>query len=182
MEMIGEKLAIKMKDGNEYDISQFDGECEEADSAGRHFSGNCTWEFDLTESENVVAEYQGIYYMHGYADGDWGTTFTDFDFVSNEDIAKEKVSELNLYQFYEEVGGGDVESTFLATKQEVIDKIGTEAYLGEVCGKHSDVTVSITEESVVLLSSDQVLTSKLQYALNGGKLVSGCDVFSVIGL
>lgn len=68
----------------------FDGYCEEKETAGRHFSGNCTWDFDLTEEQDISECYRGMYYLHGYADGDWGTDFSDYDFVSNEQIQQHK--------------------------------------------------------------------------------------------
>lgn len=68
----------------------YDGYCEEKELAGRHFSGNCTWDFDLTEESTVPEDLRGMYYLHGYADGDWGTEFSGFDFVSNKQIKENK--------------------------------------------------------------------------------------------
>ena len=179
MEMVGGSLFIKMKDGSEYDINEFDGYCEEKELAGRHFSGNCTWTYDLTEEDEVLPEYQGMYYLHGYADGDWGTEFSDFSFVSNEVLQSAKDNQLNLYQFHEDCYYGEIESTFLATKEQVLAKLDSTISLGEVLGKHSEVEVELTEASVTLLSEDQVLVEKLKEAMKGSNLISGYDVFGV---
>lgn len=81
------KVQIKLIDGSSVDLQQhFEGFCEEAESAGRHFKGYCSWEFDLSKEEDVSPEARGIYYMHGFADGDWGTEFDSHNFVSNEEL------------------------------------------------------------------------------------------------
>lgn len=167
------KLAIKMKDGNELDISEFDGECEAAEEGGRHFSGNCTWEYDLTKADDVMEDYQGIYYMHGHADGDWGTEFSDFSFVSNEELKAHEDKQLRLYSCCEDLYYGEVEGLFLATEDAISNLEGKEFHLGEVLGKHSEVVLS----NVVFteLSSDQVLVTKLKETF-GGNSISGYNL------
>ena len=159
----GGKLAIKMKDGNELDISEFKGYCEEKDLAGRHFSGNCTWEYDLTKEDGVMETYQGIYYMHGHADGDWGTEFSDFSFVSNEELKAHEDKQPRLYSLVVEGSCSDVEGLFIATEAEVEAAIGRTIH----CEGTSEV---LHEDNIEELSNDQELISKLQTTFKGNTI------------
>ena len=52
-----------------------------------------------------------------------------------------------LWQWDDSYGYGMIEGLFLATEEEVKHLLGKTIYLGEVCGKHSEVTVEIEDWS-----------------------------------
>jgi hypothetical protein len=57
-----------------------------------------------------------------------------------------------LYKFYWDCGrSGELEGLFVATEEEVNAAIGSEAYFGEVLGKHSEVYGTIEEGEITKL-------------------------------
>lgn len=68
----------------------------------------------------------------------------------------------NLYRFFWDCGRmGDVEGLFVATPEEVDKNIGRIVYFGEILGKHSEITGSLDEEDLEIVSSDQDFINKL---------------------
>ena len=58
-----------------------------------------------------------------------------------------------VYKYRESFGRmGDLEGVFVATRSEVADAMGKETYLGEVLGKHSEVSASVNGDTVKLLT------------------------------
>ncbi|WP_144509866.1 hypothetical protein [Bacillus sp. FJAT-22090] len=54
-----------------------------------------------------------------------------------------------LYKFYWDCGrSGDLKGLFVATEEEVAKAIGSEAYFGEVLGKHSEVYGTIDDGDI----------------------------------
>jgi len=151
----GDTFLIEMKDGRQVDIREFDPSCEEAESAGRHFKGHCTWDCDLSDNEEVSDKDRGIYYLHGFADGDWGTSFTEHSFVSLEELKDHEDKQLRLYSLIVEGSCSDVEGLFIATEAEVEAAIGRTIH----CEGTSEV---LHEDNIEELSNDQELISKLQ--------------------
>lgn len=69
---------IKMVDGTERPLKDFDFECEAKDDAGRHFSGYAESVFDLREDMEVAPEFRKMWSAGSYWDGDWGTEFDNY--------------------------------------------------------------------------------------------------------
>lgn len=66
-----------------------------------------------------------------------------------------KNNEIYLYQFYWDFGrAGSVQGVFKATAAEVENAIGKYIYLGDVLGKHSDVSGTLKEEDFEILETD----------------------------
>lgn len=65
------------------------------------------------------------------------------------------MSKAGVYHFsHYQPRGYDVEGTFVATDEEVAAVIGKTVHFGEICGKHSDVSVVPTEQSMTLLTDN----------------------------
>lgn len=65
---------------------------------------------------------------------------------------------LGLYKFYWDCGrNGDIEGLFAAYDKEIERLIGKEIYLGEVLGKHSEVSGVVESDDITLLSEDEKL-------------------------
>lgn len=60
-----------------------------------------------------------------------------------------------LWKFFWDCGRqGEVEGTFVASRQEIEDALGKTVYLGEALGKHSEVYGDLEEKDVTLLSAN----------------------------
>lgn len=69
----------------------------------------------------------------------------------------------NLYRFYWDCGRmGELHGLFVATQEEVRDRIGSEVYFGEVLGKHSEIYGQLRERDIQLVTSDQNFIEKFQ--------------------
>lgn len=68
---------IKMVNGNEYPITEFDIECEAKSEAGRHFKGYGDVVVDLTNDIEVHLDDRKIFVTSVFFDGDWGADFND---------------------------------------------------------------------------------------------------------
>lgn len=60
-----------------------------------------------------------------------------------------------LYRFCFDSRGGCIESVFAATDDEIIKIKSKTIYLGEVLGKHSEISVDIEDDELEILSEDQ---------------------------
>ena len=70
---------------------------------------------------------------------------------------------LKLYRFHWDVGDrGDIASVFVADDEKVSAAIGKTVYFGEVLGKHSDITGTLEENDLKILSEDQTFILKAQ--------------------
>jgi hypothetical protein len=59
----------------------------------------------------------------------------------------------NVYAVSEHWGRGySVEGVFLATPEQVAAAVGKTAYFGEICGKHSDVSLNIKPDTIKLVT------------------------------
>lgn len=65
-----------------------------------------------------------------------------------------------LWKFRWYTRGGDVESYFVATREEVESKIGRALSFGEILGKHSWVEGTLDKEDLVEISEDQEFIEK----------------------
>lgn len=82
----------------------------------------------------------------------------------------------NLYRFYWYCRrSGRVEGLFISTQEEVDKLLGKEIYFGEILGKHSEVSGTIDEGDITLVSSDQEKVNWLLGLL--GYTVSGYNPF-----
>lgn len=70
---------------------------------------------------------------------------------------------------------GDVKGLFISTQKQVDKLLGKEIYFGEILGKHSEVSGTIDEGDITLVSSDQDKVNWLLELL--GYTVSGYNPF-----
>lgn len=81
---------------------------------------------------------------------------------------------LKLYSFYWDCGRmGELEGLFVADSDEITKTIDKEIYFGEVLGKHSEISGTLEEEDLVVLSEDQEKIEWLLSLLGGGRTISG---------
>lgn len=81
---------------------------------------------------------------------------------------------LKLYSFYWDCGRmGDLEGLFVADSDEITKIINKEISFGEVLGKHSEISGTLEEEDLVVLSEDQEKIEWLLSLLDGGNTISG---------
>jgi hypothetical protein len=84
---------------------------------------------------------------------------------------------MNLYLFEESYGCcGEIYSAFLANEEEVNSIYGLELYLGEILGKHSEVTVTLNEEQFTKLDLKSETIEDLSKALEGKRTLTGVDI------
>ncbi len=61
-----------------------------------------------------------------------------------------------LYSFFWDCGRmGDVEGLFIAEESEVDAAIGSQVYFGEILGKHSDISGTLSSVDLKVISDDQ---------------------------
>lgn len=85
---------------------------------------------------------------------------------------------LKLYNFYYHCGRmGHIEGLFAAYPSEVDSIMGQEVYFGEVLGKHSEISVIISEDNIRLLSEDQGFINTLVEVTGGDNSISGHNPF-----
>ncbi len=64
---------------------------------------------------------------------------------------------------------GDLDSIFVAEKEDVKALIGKNLYFGEVLGKHSEICGILEEEEVALITDDENVVKCVEdYSLNTG--------------
>lgn len=85
-------------------------------------------------------------------------------------IADDVTSDEAIYRFYWDCGRmGFVDGLFCASKSEIADLMGTEIYLGEVLGKHSEVFGTIEPKDITLISDDVTLVAMFkQHKMSNG--------------
>jgi hypothetical protein len=86
-----------------------------------------------------------------------------------------------LYRFHADLGRmGVLYATFVREERDVTDLIGRKAYFGEVLGKHSDITLTITftieAKHLTELTDDQDFIAKFEEL----KCESGRNPFSYL--
>lgn len=70
---------------------------------------------------------------------------------------------LGVYKFFWDCGrGGDLNGVFVAEKREIDRLMGQEIYFGEVLGKHSEVSGSIDDCDITLITTDQKVVKIFQ--------------------
>ena len=68
---------------------------------------------------------------------------------------------LKLYSYGEDFGRmGYVSGTFVADDLDVQKVMGKDVYLGEVLGKHSNISATIDDETLTVLTDDQDFIKK----------------------
>jgi hypothetical protein len=68
---------------------------------------------------------------------------------------------LKLYRYHEDFGRmGYLSGTFVADDADVEKALGQSVYLGEVLGKHSDISATIVDETLTVLTDDQDFIKK----------------------
>ena len=61
-----------------------------------------------------------------------------------------------LYSFFWDCGRmGDVEGLFIAPEEEVEKAIGSQVYFGEILGKHSDISGTLSSVDLKVISDEQ---------------------------
>lgn len=79
------------------------------------------------------------------------------------------MEKLGIYRYHEIGRYHDIQGIFLATDEEVEKLIGTELYLGEIAGKHSEVTVEVTKNDIILVTEDALAVEIFsRYGLSNG--------------
>ena len=80
------------------------------------------------------------------------------------------MSKAGVYRFsHYQPRGYDVEGTFVATDEQVAAVIGKTVHFGEICGKHSDVSVVPTEKTLTLLTDDPaVVDAFVKFGFSSG--------------
>lgn len=82
-----------------------------------------------------------------------------------------------LYRFYEDCGRmGSLSGVFVREEQDVATLLGKEIWLGEVLGKHSDISVTIDKDSIKELTDDQSFIEKFEEF----RCASGIDLFDYL--
>lgn len=87
----------------------------------------------------------------------------------------------NLYSFYWDCGRmGSLDGMFVASPEEVENAIGREAYFGEVLGKHSEISGTIEEDHITLVSDDQEKVKWLVEVTGGFPTINGFNPLEYI--
>jgi len=82
---------------------------------------------------------------------------------------------LKLFVFHADWGRmGTVESVFMGSEEDVAKMYGKTVYLGDILGKHSDVSVDIDEDSFEVHKIDEATIAILLKIF--GHHISGCDL------
>jgi hypothetical protein len=85
-----------------------------------------------------------------------------------------------IAQFYWDCGrSGDVEGIFVTTKEAIAAAVGKEVYFGEILGKHSEVSGTINEGDITILTEDQDFITKFIEIMGGGD-ISGYNPLSYL--
>jgi hypothetical protein len=79
------------------------------------------------------------------------------------------MSNKKIYKFREHYGRmGMLSGVFVADADDVARVMGKDVYLGEVLGKHSDVTVTVSRENLREVSDSPVIVAFFEKELGGG--------------
>ena len=86
-----------------------------------------------------------------------------------------------LYRFYLDCGRmGDLEGLFITTKEVLNKALGQTIYLYDVLGKHSELEVTISSDTLTLMSEDQDKIEWLQQINGGFETISGLNPLEYI--
>lgn len=78
-----------------------------------------------------------------------------------------------LYKFEKDFGRmGEISGVFVAEQDEIDALIGKTVYFGEALGKHSDISVKLTNDHFTVKSEDEEFIEKLCRVF-GGSNISG---------
>lgn len=79
------------------------------------------------------------------------------------------MSNKKIYKFSQYFGRmGELSGVFVADAADVARVMGKDVYLGEVLGKHSDVTVTVSTENLREISDSPVIVAFFEKELGGG--------------
>ena len=85
-----------------------------------------------------------------------------------------------IYEFYWDCGRmGNVDGLFIADKEIVEKAIGKHVYFGEILGKHSEVSGTLDENDLEIMSEDQEFIKKFEEVL-GKDFSQGCNPLDYI--
>ena len=85
-----------------------------------------------------------------------------------------------IAQFYWDCGrSGDVEGLFTCDRTTLTQAYGKHVHFGEILGKHSDVSGTLQEDDITILSEDQDFIKSFE-AIVGAGTVSGYNPLSYI--
>jgi len=69
---------------------------------------------------------------------------------------------MKIFRFHWDCGRmGDVEATFAATQEKVDAAIGKKVSFGEILGKHSDISGTLSEDDFTVLTNNQDFIAKV---------------------
>lgn len=85
-----------------------------------------------------------------------------------------------IAQFYWDCGRmGEVDGLFVTTKEALDKAYGKEIYFGEILGKHSEVSGTLDESDITILTEDQDFIAKFIEIMGSGD-ISGYNPLSYI--
>jgi hypothetical protein len=85
-----------------------------------------------------------------------------------------------IAKFYWDCGRmGDVDGIFVTTKEAIAAAIDKEVYFGEILGKHSEVSGTINEGDITILTEDQDFIAKFIEIMGSGD-ISGYNPLSYL--
>jgi hypothetical protein len=85
-----------------------------------------------------------------------------------------------IAKFFWDCGrSGEVEGIFTCEKETLQNSYGREVYFGEILGKHSEVSGTLHEDAITILSEDQDFIEKFEEILGTGT-VSGYNPLEYI--
>ena len=85
-----------------------------------------------------------------------------------------------IVKFFWDCGrSGDVEGIFTCEKETLENSYGREVYFGEILGKHSEVSGTLKEGDITILSEDQDFIEKFEQIMGAGT-VSGYNPLEYI--
>ncbi len=75
-----------------------------------------------------------------------------------------------LYRFYWDVQRhGEIESLFIADDEQVAAVLGMDIYLGEVLGKHSDISGTLDAEDLLIITQEPGIIADLRRVFSGAQ-------------
>lgn len=85
-----------------------------------------------------------------------------------------------IAKFYWDCGrSGEVDGIFVTTKEAIAAAVGKEVYFGEILGKHSEVSGTINEGDITILTEDQDFITKFIEIMGSGD-ISGYNPLSYL--
>jgi len=82
-----------------------------------------------------------------------------------------------LWEFDVDAIYANISSVFIASEERINEMVGDEVHLGEIAGKHSEVTFELKKDMFRLITDDEEIVEAL-FQSNGGesKVLGGIDI------